>query len=221
MTDTLAEAHELDYFFDYSCPWSFIGFIRLLDVATRNQFQINYRPVSVTKILATENPELLATRLSANPAKAAWQLRDLGKWARFWGLPMNLPANWPFDPKPALQGGVVAAAQGVAREYTHAVFNACFGDGADICNAQVVAGLAEAAGMDRELFEEQLNVPETVAAVGKNADDLLQMGGFGTPSMLVDNELLFGNDRLPLVELMLGPVGQEDFVVPGQHGKYR
>ncbi|MDP6437145.1 MAG: DsbA family protein [Gammaproteobacteria bacterium] len=220
MTDTMPEGGELDFFFDYSCPWSFIGFVRLLDVATRNRTRINYRPVSVTKILATENPGLQATRLSANPAKAAWQLRDLGEWARFWGLPMNLPANWPFDPAAALQGGVVAAAQGMAEGYTYGVFEACFGAGADICDTQVVTKLAAAAGMERELFEEQLNAPETVAAVAKNVDDLLQKGGFGTPSMLVDNELLFGNDRMALVEFILGPVGQEDFVMPGQHDKF-
>jgi 2-hydroxychromene-2-carboxylate isomerase len=100
------------------------------------------------------------------------------------------------------------------------VFNAYFGDGADICDAGVITGLAAGVDIDKELFKGQLNAPETVAAVAKNADDLLQKGGFGTPSMLVDDELLFGNDRLQLAELMVGPVGQEDFVVPGQHGKY-
>ncbi len=76
----MAEQREIDYFFDYSCPWSFIGSVRLKDVATRNAATVNYRPVSVTRILATENPALQVTRLAANPAKAAWQLQDLGEW---------------------------------------------------------------------------------------------------------------------------------------------
>jgi len=216
----VSEALQLDYFFDYTCPWSFIGFVRLIDIATRNRAEINYRPVSVERILATENPALSRTRFAENPAKAAWQQKDLGQWARFWGLPMELPANWPCEAPAALQGGIVAADHGCAEAYSQLVFRALFGAGRDIADTEVVTELAVEAGLEAALFEGQLNTAKTVAAVDQNVDDLLQQGGFGTPTVVLDDELLFGNDRMPLVEWLLSPVSQEGFVMPGQHDQY-
>jgi 2-hydroxychromene-2-carboxylate isomerase len=216
----LSEERTLQFFFDYSCPWSFIAFVRILDVATRNRAEIIYRPLPVDRILATENPELRATRFAANPAKAAWQQKDLGDWAHFWGLPMILPDNWPCEPLAALQGGIVAAAAGRIEPYSQAVFRAFFGSGSDICDPGVVTRLAAEAGMDAALFEQELQSEKTVAAIDKNVDDLLHKGGFGTPTMILGDDLLFGNDRMPLAEWMLGPVTAEDFVMPGQHDKY-
>ena len=132
---------------------------------------------------------------------------------------MDLPANWPCEPSIALQGGIVAAAEGLAEEYTQAVFRAFFGKGVDIGDPQEVTDLAAGVGLDAALFKEQLSAAKTVAAIDKNVDDLLQRGGFGTPTVLLDDEVYFGNDRLPLVEWMLGPASAEDFVMPGQHDK--
>ena len=56
-----------------------------------------------------------------------------------------------------------------------------------------------------------------LAQIRANSLELIERGGFGTPSMLVDNTLFFGNDRIALVEWTLGPLGDEEFVVPGQH----
>ena len=211
---------KLEFFFDYSCPWSFIAFIRLIDVATRNRAEIVYRPLPVGRVLATENPKLLATRFAENPAKAAWQLKDLGDWARFWGLPMKLPDNWPCEPMAALQGGVVAAEAGLIEPFSQAIFRACFSGSSDICDPQVVSKIAVEAGLNEALFEQELHAEKTVAAIDKNVDDLLQKGGFGTPTMILNDDLLFGNDRMPLAEWMLGPAAAEDFVMPGQHDKY-
>jgi len=36
--------------------------------------------------------------------------------------------------------------------------------------------------------------------------------------MFIDDELFYGNDRMPLVEWTLGPVNDAQFVIPGQHG---
>jgi len=87
----------VDFYLDFSCPWSYLALVRLRDATDRNAATINFKPVSVHLLLATENPDLQASRLSIHPAKAAWQKADLQLWARFWCLPLNLHSNWPFD----------------------------------------------------------------------------------------------------------------------------
>ena len=35
---------------------------------------------------------------------------------------------------------------------------------------------------------------------GNEREELIERGGFGSPSIFVDGSMFFGNDRLPLVE---------------------
>ena len=58
----------VDFYFDFSCPWSYLALVRLRDVTDRNGAVIRFKPMSVQQLLATENPGLQASRLSENPA---------------------------------------------------------------------------------------------------------------------------------------------------------
>ena len=51
-----------------------------------------------------------------------------------------------------------------------------------------------------------------------NVARLLERGGFGTPTLLVGDDLYFGNDRMPLVEIALARAGGMRLVMPGEHG---
>jgi 2-hydroxychromene-2-carboxylate isomerase len=65
----------------------------------------------------------------------------------------------------------------------------------------------------------QLQDAQNLDTVHANTLELIRRGGFGTPTMFVADELFFGNDRVPLVEWTLGPIGDDEFVLPGQHSK--
>ena len=86
----------VDFYFDFSCPWSYLALIRLRDATDRNAAAIALKPVSVSKLLATEHPELVASRLSANPAQANWQTVDLHQIPGSSGS--TLDANQQLEP---------------------------------------------------------------------------------------------------------------------------
>jgi 2-hydroxychromene-2-carboxylate isomerase len=209
---------KLRLYLDYSCPWSYLALVRLRDVADRNATPIHLRPVITDKILATENPALQTSRLAPNPAKAAWQQKDLQDWAKMWGLEITLPADWPVDASLAAAGGVVAIKAGQGINYSLNVFRAYFGRGEDISAAEVLASCAADAGMNKADFLTALTHTETQQQVAAWNEELLRLGGFGTPSMVVDDELFFGNDRMPLVDWRISPMSAGEFVAPGQHG---
>jgi len=209
---------QLRFYYDFSCPWSYLALVRLQDVADRNATAIELRPVVVEQVLATENPSLQSSRFAENPAKAGWQKRDLADWARLWGIKFQLPSGWPVDSSLAAAGAVIADRQNAGLAYSFEVFAAYFGFGEDISDAEVLAGIAAEAGMDGADFLHQLESDEPAQQVDEWSDELVRQGGFGTPSIFVDERLFFGNDRIPLVDWMLGPISDIDFVMPGQHG---
>ena len=204
-------------YYDLSCPWSYLALVRLQDAADRNATQIELRPIVVDVVLATENPPLQANRLATNPAKAAWQRKDLGDWARFWGLTLNLPTNWPCDASLAATACAVAIEQGKGIAYSLKVFTAYFSNGDDITSAELLTDLAADTGLDRSDFSLQLQQTDARLKIADWSEELIRQGGFGTPSVFVDDQLFFGNDRIPLAEWAMGPISDADFVMPGQH----
>ena len=77
--------------------------------------------------------------------------------------------------------------------------------------------LANAQELDEAAFSAALEDPSTDQQIATNTEELVRRGGFGTPSVYVDDQLFFGNDRIPLVDWVLGPISDESFVMPGQH----
>jgi 2-hydroxychromene-2-carboxylate isomerase len=101
------------------------------------------------------------------------------------------------------------------------VFRAAFGARADIQKAEVLGGIATEAGLAADIVTAAATHADNIARVHTHSLELIERGGFGTPSMFVNNTLFFGNDRVPLVEWTLGPMADDDFVLPGQHSQWK
>jgi 2-hydroxychromene-2-carboxylate isomerase len=209
----------VDFYFDFSCPWSYMALVRLRDVTERNGAQLQLKPVNVRTVLETENPALVATRLPPNPAKAAWQLQQLGIWARLWGLTIELPQDWPKDAPAAANALLAADAAGQGIDFALAVFRACYSSAVDITAEDRLVELAADLSLDAAEISAAFADSVHKATVAANTQELIGLGGFGTPSMVINHELFFGNDSVPLVEWTLGPVSDAEFVMPGQHSQ--
>jgi len=219
----------VEFFFDTSCPWSYLALDRVREAAIRTGARIVYRPVLVDDVLRAANPALPPDRSDPVAVRARYQAKDLGDWARYCGLTLHRPRPWPIRPEWAQRGAVAAA--GLTRElsggpaaYLAAVFAALFADNRDISDLAVVEALAVSAGLDGAGFDALVRDDSTRLQVERNAADLVACGGFGTPSFLVatgsgtGGDLYFGNDRLPLVEAALARLGGMRLVLPGAHG---
>ncbi len=208
---------QVELYFDFSCPWSYLALVRLQDVCERNRTTLLLKPVSVARILETENPARVSERFAANPAKASWQRKDIEDWAIMWGLRIDLADDWPQNRDAAGAAAIAAAESGAGIDFSLAVFGAEFGKNADTSDPAVLAELAAGLAIDAELVAKAATSEKYLAQVQKNSLELIERGGFGTPTMLVNDALFYGNDRVTLVEWTLGPMAEGTFVIPGQH----
>lgn len=205
----------LEFFFDCSSPWTYLAFHRVQAVIRETGCEIEWRPILVGGVFNAVNRGLyeqrgrLSAALGEDDAsgagrKARYYLKDLADWARFTGLRIGQPAVFPVNSVRAMRGCLVAADRGLLVPWARAVFEAYWGDLQDISQAEVLGGIAERVGVDRDdllASSESLAYKKRLRA---NTDELVERGGFGSPTMFVDrDDMLFGNDRLELVRAAL------------------
>ena len=85
-------------------------------------------------------------------------------------------------------------------EYTRFAFQRYWGELVDISQDEEVKNIAATAGLDADVFFEKINDQGYKDQLRELTDELVQRGGFGSPTMFLDGEdMYFGNDRIQLL----------------------
>ena len=191
----------LEFFFDCSSPWTYLAFAGIQPLAARVGVSIEWKPILVGGVFNSVNPEVYSARANPNPRRTDHMRTDLQDWARLYGLEIGWPAVFPVNSVKAMRGVLVAEEAGLLVPYTQAVFERYWRDLQDISSDEVVADIARGVGLDERAFMAAIARPACKERLRANTDELIERGGFGTPTMFVNgSDMYFGNDRLVLVE---------------------
>ena len=194
----------LEFFYDYSSPWTYLAFTRIEALCRDIGADIAWRPILVGGIFNTVNPSVYESRERPVPPKARYMLKDLGDWAAYCGVKIVFPPSvFPVNSVKALRGALVALEHGCISAYSAAVFAAYFGDDRDISRDEVLRPIVARAGLDPDEYFDKIGRPDFKDRIRANTDECMRRGGFGSPTMFVGDDMYFGNDRLPLVERAL------------------
>ena len=71
--------------------------------------------------------------------------------------------------------------------------------------------------MDKDNFRLTIESEKNHDIILQNTNELIDKGGYGSPTMVVENQIFFGNDRMNLVEFAIGLASGKVLVLPGQH----
>lgn len=190
----------VEFFFDCSSPWTYLAFQRIEDVCGQAGAELVWRPILVGGVFNAVNPSVYEQRAKPVPAKARYYLKDLRDWARFEGLEIGQPPVFPVNSVRAMRAAYVALDRNVLPAWARAVFEAYWSELRDISQPDVLRELAGRVGLDPDELLARIEEPETKARLRAATDELIERGGFGSPTMFVDgDDMYFGNDRLELL----------------------
>lgn len=195
----------LEFFFDYSSPWTYMAFCRIAAVAAETGADLVWRPFYVAGAFRQANPGVAAMRAHPVPAKITHYYKDMRDCARRLGITIGRPPVYGGGSKPlnsarALRGAFIALEQDRISVYSRAMFEAYWRDLRDISDETVLADIVAALGFDAAAFLQATNKDDLKTKLRANTDDLVDRGGFGTPTFFVNgNDMYFGNDRLDFV----------------------
>ena len=193
----------IEYFFAPQSPWTYLGHQRLQDIAAAAGARIEVRPADYGRIFPASGGLPLPKRA---PQRQAYRLVELARFSQHLGVPLNLhPRHFPVPADDAARLIVAVreqAGDAAALALTGAVLRAVWVQERDIADADTLAALLAAQGLDAGLLA-QSRTAATQQAYDANTDRALALGVFGAPTYAVGEELFWGQDRLDFLQRRL------------------
>jgi 2-hydroxychromene-2-carboxylate isomerase len=196
---------DVEFFFDLSSPWTRLAFHNIQPMLRETGSTVRWRPFLVGGVFNAVNPSVYAGRADPDAPKNRHTWKWLRDWARLAGVPMNFPS--PHHPVKSVHAMrfccALEADQEALFRFATRAFEAYFGDQQNLDDPSVLVEVANACGLDGEDLARRAQTEEVKQRLRVNTQEVIDRGGFGSPTMFVDGEIFFGNDQLPLVRQAL------------------
>ena len=191
----------VEYYFDCSSPWTYLSFRGILDLSRRYKFEIIWKPILVGGVFNTINPSVYESRKKPVKEKSIYSQKDLSDWAKVREVQINWPKIFPINSVKAMRGAFFAMEKSKIEEYLEIIFRSYWSEGKDISSIEVLLGIISEFNWDEKIFTHYIEDHTTKNMLAKNTQELMDRGGFGSPTFFVNQEdMFFGNDRLFLIE---------------------
>jgi len=191
----------VEFYFDYSSPWTFYAFDRVEDFCAQNDAKLIWKPFLVGGVFNKVNPSVYARRENPVPPKDAYYQKDMVDWGLFQGIKMIKPSIFPLNSVKALRGAFVAIEEGTISAYSRACFKSYWCNDKDLSQEDVLREIVSSIGMDADNFMTQIGDDRIKKKLFETTDEIIERGGFGSPTFFLNKtDMYFGNDRLELMQ---------------------
>jgi 2-hydroxychromene-2-carboxylate isomerase len=200
-----APMSDLEFFFDLSSPWTRLAFHNVQPILRETGASVTWRPFLVGGVFNAVNPGVYAGRAAPDDPRIRRSFVWLREWARLAGVTMNFPSpHHPVKSVLAMRVCCVLEENQLALvRFATQAFEAYFADQRNLDDAEVLVDVASACGLDGPELLEAAKADAIKQRLRARTQEVIDRGGFGSPTMFVDGALYFGNDQLPLVRQAL------------------
>lgn len=201
----------LRFFHDFASPFSYLASTQVEQLSREENAVLHWHPMLLGAIFKEHGGPMVPLH-TFSQAKRAYYGRDLDRCARFHGVPFQFPSRFPMNTITGLRL-VLAAEQLVSGEravaLTHRIYRAYWVEDRDIASTDELASLAADVDLEPAELIAATREPAIKQALFDRTGAALAAGVFGAPSFLIEEskELVWGQDRLPLVRWLLAEAG--------------
>ncbi len=183
---------QVTFYFDLGSPYAYLTAERLEE--TLPEQAVSWQPVSLGALFKLNGRSSWSLD---DPDRRKAGMAEVERRAQSYGLaPMRWPEPWPTSYLYAMRAATYAFQAGRGRPFTIAVFRQAFVLGHDLAVPEHVLRAAEQGGLDPGAVDEATRDPEIKLALRAATDAAHELGVFGVPTIAIDDELFWGDDRL-------------------------
>jgi len=187
----------VEFFFDLGSPATYLAYTQLPKICAQTGSQLIYTPMllgGVFKATGNASPAVI-------PAKGRYMFQDLDRYAKRYGVPLKFNPHFPINTLMLMRAvtGIQLRHPERFLAFIDCLFKALWVEGRSLDDPATVAAVLTQNGFDPDEVLALTADEEVKAALKDNTEKAVQRGVFGAPSMFVDNQLFFGQDRLDFV----------------------
>ncbi|WP_339454207.1 2-hydroxychromene-2-carboxylate isomerase [Pseudomonas sp. EA_5y_Pfl2_R50] len=191
----------VEFYFDLGSPATYLAYTQLPDICAETGSELIYIPMllgGVFKATGNASPAMI-------PAKGRYMFQDLDRYAKRYGVPLKFNPHFPINTLMLMRAvtGMQLHHPERFQRFIDCLFKALWVDGRPLDEPATVAAVLIEQGFDPNEVLALSNDEVVKAKLKENTEKAVKRGVFGAPSMFVEGQLFFGQDRLDFVEQAL------------------
>jgi 2-hydroxychromene-2-carboxylate isomerase len=179
------------FYFDLGSPFAYLAAERL--GATISE-PVAWQPISLGALFKLNGRSSWAL---GDPEARQVGMAEVERRAQLYSLPrLRWPDPWPGNYLMAMRAATFAHQSGSGHEFTMRAFRNAFQQGHDLSIPARVLEAARAAGLDPSEVDAATRDPQIKLTLREATDRAHALGVFGVPTLAIDDELFWGEDRM-------------------------
>ena len=184
-----------DFFFDFTSPYSYLAHKQIRIIENQYKIDINYKPIllgGLHSLAEIEAPIFI-------PSKAKFMIKDCKLFAEKLNIKFKFNSHFPIQSLNLMRGVLIAKKENKTSLYIDKFFDACWKDGLNLNNQNIVNKILEDLNFNIETFKLKISEQKIKVEFKKKTKDAFLKGVFGAPSFIINNKMFWGQDRLEFV----------------------
>jgi len=181
----------LDFYFDFISPYSYLAFKRLNLLNIGNKINIIYKPILLGGLhnLGKITPPAFNERKLKNMKNDCELVASKNNIEFKWNL--KFPINSLY-----LMRGYLVVDKNLKKKFFENCFDAYWKHNLDISDEEIVNNIIKKLGLDKKKFLDDIEKNDIKEMLKNLTSNAFENNIFGAPTFVVNNKIFWGQDRL-------------------------
>ena len=182
----------IDFYFDFSSPYAYIGYKEIKKFERKNSFKIRFMPI----LLGGLHNSAGVTPAAFISVKKKFMIDDTKLVAKKKGIEFTFNSYFPIKTVNFMRGVLIAEESNFDKIYIEKIFNAIWKDGLNMNDPIIINKVLKNIDLNPENFLAKATNQKIKDKLKKLTDNALKRDIFGAPTFVVNNKIFWGQDRL-------------------------
>ena len=182
----------IEFYFDFSSPYAYLGFKEIKKYEKKLQFQIKYMPI----FLGGLHNSAGITPAAFNKIKSKHMIQDTKLVANKKNIKFTFNSYFPIKTVNFMRGAIIAKDNNYEKIYVEKIFDTIWRDGLNMNDNIIINKVLKNLDLNPNIFFEKVSDTKIKEKLKKLTNDALKKGIFGAPTFFVNRKIFFGQDRL-------------------------
>ena len=182
----------IEFYFDFSSPYAYLGFKEIKKYEKKLQFQIKYMPI----FLGGLHNSAGITPAAFNKIKSKHMIQDTKLVANKKNIKFTFNSYFPIKTVNFMRGAIIAKDNNYEKIYVEKIFDTIWRDGLNMNDNIIINKVLKNLDLNPNIFFEKVSDTKIKEKLKKLTNDALKKGIFGAPTYFVNRKIFFGQDRL-------------------------